>query len=169
VSGIDESERMSEGDFADMLADTVFNPNAAAEETPEPEANLESQVAEPVVEETVELPEPAFFEKKEVEVAGEEKPEETVVVEEEAEPEYAVWARKQFGDDLNLADPAIAKLAQSRYEAEKMIGKSQSELQEQRKLMEEEETRRRIERGGVRLGGACRRVGRPCRLRGRRP
>ena len=41
-------------------------------------------------------------------------------------------------------NPQIAKLAQSRFEAERMVGRSQAELQEQRRLMEEESAQRRI-------------------------
>jgi hypothetical protein len=131
---------MDEGDFADFLTETVFSPEAQAE-TPEPD-NLESQVETPEVEEEKILPDPVFEEKPETTQV--ETPDEPALPETVEEPEYAVWARKQFGDDLNLADPQIAKLAESRYEAERMVGRSQAELQEQRRLMEEEDTRRRV-------------------------
>jgi len=141
MSGIDDSERMDEGDFADFLADEVFGEGAP--ETPaEPEPNLESQVETPETPEEPALPEPVFEEQPETAQPADPEPAETETPVEE--PEYAVWARKQFGEDLDLTNPQIAKLAQSRWEAERMVGKSQAELQEQRRLMEEESAARRV-------------------------
>jgi hypothetical protein len=145
MSGIEDHERMDEGDFADFLADEVFG-SGEAKPDPEPD-NLESQVVpeveEPEEEDKILLPDPAFEDRPETEQI-EQPGEEPASPETVEEPEYAVWARKQFGDELDLSNPQIAKIAESRYEAEKMIGKSQSELQEQRKLMEEESAQRRI-------------------------
>lgn len=61
--------------------------------------------------------------------------------EEEEEP-YVAWARKQYGEDLDLNNPDVAKLAKAGFEKEKLLGKKSEEakiLQQEREARELQE------------------------------
>jgi hypothetical protein len=132
----------------DMFAEEIMG---AAPEPPEPEPDF-PVIAPPEpksVSEAIQLAEDGQEEgTPEEEVAGTplidldlEDDGQTVTLDEE-EP-YVAWAKKQFGEDIDLDSDTAQKLAKSAYEKEKMLGKKAEETRslqmerEQRELQEQ--------------------------------
>jgi len=141
----------AEREVEDFFNEEIFGAKPPVEnEAPFPtEAPVEAKPIEEVVLETpdpeveVETPEvetPAEDPDETVEGLPETPPQEEVEEQEEA---YATWAKKQYGDDLDLDNPQVAKVAKAAYEKEKMLG---AKAEEARRLQQEAETREIQER-----------------------
>jgi len=104
-----------------------------------PESKPVEQAAQAVEEDgqTEGTPEAEVVEEAAEEEAPEAVEEGTEEVEEEAE-EYVSWAKKQFGDDIDLDSDSSKKLAKSAFEKERMLGKK---AEESKQLKQEAEAR----------------------------
>jgi hypothetical protein len=106
------------------------NPPLMPDSPPEPKP-VDEVVVEP--EEPVEEPEEESTAVDEPVDEPAEEPEEEPSAEPDEEA-YVSWARKQYGDDLDLSSDSARKLAQAAFEKERLLGKK---AEETRALQEE--------------------------------
>jgi hypothetical protein len=71
--------------------------------------------------------------------------EEPVIPDVPEEEPHLTWAKKQYGDDIDLSSPSSQKLAKAAYEKEKMLGKKAEESRELQKAAEARELQERID------------------------
>jgi len=144
---------MSEAADAEQEVENFFNEeifgaappveNDPAFPTEQPESKPVEEVAvDPEVEEQEEQETPAND--------GLTSDEEQPVEEEEAlvpdtEEEYVAWAKKQYGDDLDLDNDSVKKLAKANYEKEKLLGKKAEEARTLQQAAEQAEIQQRID------------------------
>jgi len=140
----------AEREVEDFFNEEIFGAKPPVEnEPPFPQAEPEAKPLEEVVlEGTPEEPE-AVPDSEEVAPeqgepeAPEGTPEEPIVPEEPQEEAYAAWAKKQYGDDLDLDNEQVAKVAKAAFEKEKLLG---AKAEETRRLQQEAEQREIQER-----------------------
>lgn len=120
-----EAPALAEPPESKPLAEVVVD---APEETPEgtPEEPIEAPDSPetPPEQEEVEVPEGAP---------------------EGSEDEYVNWARKQYGEDLDLDNPQVALVAKAAYEKEKMLGRKAEESRRLQQEAEQREIQQRID------------------------
>ncbi len=146
-----EAADQAEKDVEDFFNEEIFGAKPPVEnEPPFPETPESKPVAEVVVEtpeeEVVEEPtpegEPPEGEPVPEEGLPETPPQDEVEEQEEA---YIGWAKKQYGDDLDLDNEQVAKLAKANYEKERLLGKKAEEARTLQQQQEAAEIQARID------------------------
>jgi hypothetical protein len=153
-----EAADQAEREVEDFFNEEIFGAKPPVEnEAPFPEAEPEakpiSEVAtdtpaeeppaeEPPAEGTPEPTEEAPTSEEVPPEQGEPAPEEGTV---EQEEEYVAWARKQYGEDLDLDNPSADKLARAAFEKEKMLGRKAEEARELQEQAQARELQERID------------------------
>lgn len=142
----------AERDVEDFFNEEIFGAPAPVENAPPfPQEVPESKPVEEIV---VETPDPeAEVEAPEVETPVEDPaeglpetpPQDEVEEQEEVEEPHLAWAKKQYGDDIDLTSPSSQKLAKAAYEKERMLGKKAEESRELQKAAEARELQERID------------------------
>jgi len=135
-----------EQDVEDFFNEEIFGAPKPVENDPAfptdepPESKPVEEVA---VDPEVETPE----EEVETEMTPDSIPEadEEVAPEEPQEEEYVAWAKKQYGDDLDLDNDSVKKLAKANYEKEKLLGKKAEEARSLQQQAEQAELQRQID------------------------
>jgi hypothetical protein len=147
----------AEKDVEDFFNEEIFGAKPPVEnEAPFPEAEPEpkpiSEVATDTPEEAEEAPQEGTEEQPEEAPSSEEVPPEQgetppqeETVEEPTEQEYVAWARKQYGEDLDLDNPSADKLARAAFEKEKMLGRKAEEARELQAQAQARELQERID------------------------
>jgi len=120
--------------------DPAFPGDAPPEAKPVEEIVTDEPQPEPEEEPTGDEPEPEGEQPAPVEPEAEE---ETPAP--DSEDEYVGWAKKQYGDDLDLDNPQVSKLARAAWEKEKMLGRKAEEARTLQKQAEEREIQARID------------------------
>lgn len=135
----------------DFFNEQIFGAPPAAEAEPifpdaPPGAKpIEAVVAEEEVE-TEMVPNSIPEAEEPVSTAVEEPVEESVAEEaEDGEPEYVTWARKQYGEDIDLTSESSQKLAKAAFEKERMLGKKAEEARRLQQEAEQREVQARID------------------------
>jgi hypothetical protein len=139
----------------DLFNQEIFGVDTSNPDTLEPEPPIEMapvpepksvgeaiQAAEDGQEEETPEPEVEGTPLIEMDLDGEGEDGTTVTLEEE---EYVAWAKKQFGDDVDLENASARKLAKSAFEKEKMLGAKSQEAKELREAQDAAELQRKID------------------------
>jgi hypothetical protein len=140
----------------DLFNQEIFGVDTSNPDTLEPEPPIEMtpipepksvgeaiQAAEDGQEE--ETPEPEVEGTPLIELDLEDDGEVIVLDEVEEEEEYVSWAKKQFGDDVDLENASARKLAKSAFEKEKMLGKKAEEANQLKAERDRQELQAKID------------------------
>jgi hypothetical protein len=144
----------AEREVEDFFNEEIFGAKPEAEKqepfpTEVPESKPVAEIATDTPPEEEPLPETppqeegAEPEEQPAEEGVSETPEE--VSDEPVEEPYAAWAKKQYGDDLDLTNEQTAKVARAAYEKEKLLGKKAEEARDLQRQAEEREIQQRID------------------------